>query len=181
MKNETNNRIETIILGGGCFWCLEPIFNQTKGVISAVVGYAGGHTENPNYEEVYSGKTGHAEVIKVNFNPQEISLEKLLEIFFSLHDPTSINRQGNDIGPQYRSMILTTRTEQIIIINESIARVKKYYEKPIITEIKSLEIFYPAEDSHQNYFRINPNAPYCQLVISPKLSKFKKNFSQFLK
>jgi peptide-methionine (S)-S-oxide reductase len=164
--------------GTGCFWCTEAVFQQLKGVISAVSGYSGGQIENPSYEQVSTGQTGHAEVCQIEFNPDQVSFEALLEVFFSIHDPTTLNRKGNDVGPQYRSVIFYHDEEQ----RETAERVKtkleanKTFKKPIVTEITAFSKFYPAEDYHQNYFRNNPNQGYCRYVIAPKLDKFEKVF-----
>lgn len=158
---------EEVIFGTGCFWCTEAIFKTVEGIIKTEVGYAGGHTLNPTYEQVCSGQTGHAEVTKIYYNPEIISFEKLLQVFFKAHDPTSLNRQGNDVGTQYRSIILYTTEEQ-----------KKLAEKEIdktpgaVTQVMKLDKFYPAENYHENYFAKNKSAPYCQMVIAPKLEHF---------
>lgn len=172
---------ETIVLGGGCFWCLEPIFQSLKGVINVTAGYAGGTTINPTYEQVYTGKTGHAEVVKVDFDPKIINLADILNVFFTVHDPTSLNKQGSDVGPQYRSIILITRPRQVVTIQKTIRALAKHFQKPIATEIKPLENFYPAELYHQNYYQTNPQAPYCQIVISEKYKSFRQKFSHLLK
>ena len=176
MKN-----IETIILGGGCFWCIEAVFSRVKGVDSAISGYAGGSLENPSYEQVSSGKTGHAEVTEVSFDSEKISLEDILHIFFTVHDPTTLNRQGNDVGTQYRSIILYAGDEQKQIAEKVIQEIEKenVYSEKIVTELKPLETFYPAEEYHQNYFQKNPEAAYCQIVIAPKVSKFRQKFQKF--
>src|SRR4030042_1966226 len=174
---------QTAVFGGGCFWCLETIFLQIKGVESVESGYAGGSNENPTYKEVCSGKTGHAEVVKIDFNPEVISYTKLLEIFFYLHDPTTLNRQGNDIGEQYRSVILLTSPEQEKIAREYTSNIKdeKIYSKPIVTEIRPLEKFYKAEEYYQKFYYNNLSQSYCQMVISPKVKKFKEKFSKLLR
>lgn len=163
---------ESIVLGGGCFWCTEVFFLRIKGVGSVESGYAGGTTSNPTYEEVCSGKTGHAEVIKIEFNPSVISLEKILEVFLKIHDPTTLNQQGADMGTQYRSIILYNSDEQKNIAKAAIAKIAPNFIKPIVTEIKKLEIFYKAENYHQDYFSKNKEVPYCQVVILPKLKKY---------
>lgn len=172
--------IETAVFGGGCFWCLEAVFSQIKGVIKAEPGYAGGRKTNPTYREVCAGDTGHAEVVKVEFDPEKITFKQLLDVFFSIHDPTTLNRQGNDIGNQYRSIILYTNLEQKKIAEKFMEDLNnlKIYKSPIVTEIKPLEIFYKAEDYHQEYFKNNISEPYCQIVISPKLKKIKNKFSE---
>jgi peptide methionine sulfoxide reductase msrA/msrB len=168
---------ETIVLGAGCFWCTEAVFKMIPGVLEILPGYAGGTVENPSYEQVCSGNTGHAEVAKIEYNPDQTNLETLLEIFFSMHDPTSLNKQGNDVGTQYRSIILFTTNEQEREIKKFIKKIESDYEKPLITELTSLEKFYPAEISHQDYFKKNPLQPYCMFVISPKVKKMKVKFN----
>lgn len=167
------SKTELATLGGGCFWCMEAVFQQLPGVISVTSGYAGGFTRNPTYKEVCSGNTGHAEVIQIEFDPQKISYEEILEIFWKVHDPTTLNRQGADIGTQYRSIILYHNENQKKIAEESKAKVSKYFPRPIVTEIVPLETFYKAEEYHQNYYRKNPDYGYCQIVIKPKLEKLK--------
>ncbi|MCA9351480.1 peptide-methionine (S)-S-oxide reductase MsrA [Patescibacteria group bacterium] len=170
--------MKTIVLGGGCFWCLEPIFRRVSGVSDVVVGYAGGDTDNPSYREVCSGTTGHAEVVHITYDPNVVPLEKLLEIFFTVHDPTTLNRQGADVGTQYRSIILSGDDQDLAIARQIIDGLNNSgaYTDPIVTEVVPLEIFYPAEDYHQGYFAKNPQQAYCQIVIAPKLEKFKKVF-----
>lgn len=163
--------IKSIVLGGGCFWCLEAIFQRIPGVLFVTSGYSGGDMENPSYEEVCTGETGHAEVVKVEFNIKEISLEKILNIFFLAHDPTTLNRQGNDIGTQYRSVIFFSFSEDEKVIKDVINEVKKEYKENIVTEVQKLEHFYEAEDYHKNYYDLNRNNPYCRLVIKPKLDQ----------
>jgi peptide-methionine (S)-S-oxide reductase len=164
---------KSIVLGGGCFWCIEAVYNRIKGV-KAVSGYAGGTTKNPSYEEVVSGRTGHAEVVKVTYDPEVISLKTILEIFFEMHDPTTLNRQGNDIGTQYRSIILYATPEEEKIVQEAIKVAQKHWSRPIVTEIGKLEEFYQAEKYHQNYFDKNPNQGYCRVIIAPKIAKLTK-------
>lgn len=180
-KDQSTNKI--IVLGGGCFWCLETIFNRLKGVNNITSGYAGGHTANPTYTEVSNGSTGHAEVIKIEYNPTIINDEILLEVFFALHDPTTLNQQGNDIGTQYRSLILYTSEQQKTAAENFIQYLtsEKTFTNPIVTEIKPLTVFYPAEDYHQNYYEQNTHKPYCQLVISPKIKKIEEKFATLLK
>ena len=163
--------LETIYLGGGCFWCLEAVFKLLKGITSVDSGYSGGEKENPTYDEVCSGLTGHAEIVEINFNPKKISLEKILEVFFDSHDPTTLNKQGNDAGTQYRSIIFYTSERQKDIVENYLDRIKDKYEDKIVTEIVSLEKFYKAEEYHQDYFEKNPSQRYCQLVVVPKVKK----------
>ena len=171
-------------LAGGCFWCLEAVFDQLKGVESVKSGYMGGKTANPTYEDVCSGATGHAEVVQVAFNPDEVSYEDLLGVFFTIHDPTSLNRQGNDVGTQYRSAIFYHSPEQKAAAEAVIARLtkEKLFGKPIVTEVVPAATFHPAEAYHQQYFeRVGAANPYCSYVIEPKVAKFRKNFVERLK
>lgn len=172
---------ESIVFGGGCFWCLDAVFRRVKGVLSIEVGYAGGDKENPTYEEVSSGKTGHAEVVKITYSPAKISLENLLEIFFLIHDPTSINKQGGDVGPQYRSVALYKDDLQRMTIGFFISQAASLYHRPIVTEVAPLRAFYPAESYHDDYFENHPRNTYCRLVIAPKIEKFKKTFENLYK
>jgi len=165
---------ETIVFASGCFWCTEAVFLTVKGVIEVIPGYVGGKTKNPSYKEVSAGKTGHAESAKIEFDPKIVSLEELLQVFFDSHDATSLNRQGNDIGTQYRSGIFYSDEKQKQEIEASVKKIQKNYEKPIATEIKKLEAFFPAEEYHKNYCKKNPLNPYCLLVVKPKLEKIKK-------
>lgn len=171
------------ILGGGCFWCTEATFEMLRGVVSVYPGYAGGETPNPTYFQVCNTDTGHAEVIQVEFDPSEISYEDLLTVFFSVHDPTTPNRQGNDVGEQYRSIILTTTEEQKQQAEKFIQKLSEneFKDKKIVTEVKPLDIFYPAEDYHHHYFQKNPDQAYCQLVVNPKVTKMKQRFAELLK
>jgi peptide-methionine (S)-S-oxide reductase len=168
------NKTELATLGGGCFWCTEAIYQMLPGVKSAVSGYAGGTKANPTYKEVCSGKTGHAEVIQVEFDPSVISYAKLLETFWEAHDPTTLNRQGADVGTQYRSIILCHSDGQKAAAEKSRAEAQKRFTDPIVTEIVPLTKFWPAEDYHQEYYALNPNAGYCRAVIRPKVEKFEK-------
>ena len=168
------NNMKTIIIGGGCFWCLEAVFSEVPGVQDAVSGYAGGHVKNPAYREVCNGSTGHAEVIKIVYNTEKVSLDELLQVFFMIHDPTTPNRQGNDVGTQYRSIIFyNNEIEKDHIINyiNGLEKSKKFKDR-IVTELKENETFYEAETYHQNYFRNNKDQPYCKFVIDPKLTKW---------
>ncbi len=178
-----SNQIETAILGGGCFWCVEAIFHQVNGVEEVISGYSGGHVENPSYEAVCTGKTGHAEVIQLKFNPNLISYKEILDIFFFIHDPTTLNRQGNDVGSQYRSIILYHTQDQKSIGEQVIKELemKKLFSNPIVTEIVEYNTFYPAEEYHQEYYFRNMNQPYCNVVISPKVTKFRAKFFKKLK
>jgi peptide-methionine (S)-S-oxide reductase len=169
-------KTETVILGGGCFWCTEAVFRMFKGIISTTPGYAGGNKSNPTYEQVCSGNTGHAEVLKVEYDADTISLDKILEIFFSMHDPTSADRQGADVGSQYRSMILYESEKQKYLIQKFVKIEQKKFSRSIITEVKKLSAFYPAEDHHKDYYAKNPLQPYCLLVIAPKVRKIRKEF-----
>lgn len=164
-------KTETATLGGGCFWCVEAVYERLPGIISVVSGYAGGQTENPTYEEIGTGKTGHAEVVQITYDPAKISYEKIIDLFWEAHDPTTLNRQGADTGPQYRSIILTENADQMRIANESKTRAQTKSTSPIVTEIVPLTKFYPAEDYHQDFYRENPMHPYNQAVIRPKLKK----------
>jgi peptide methionine sulfoxide reductase msrA/msrB len=172
------NKIEEITLGGGCFWCVEAVYLHLKGVIKVESGYSGGFIKNPAYREVCNGTTGHAEVVKITYDAHEISLQKILEVFFTVHDPTSLNRQGNDVGTQYRSVIYFHHAEQEQIAKSIINQLQeqKVFFNPIVTEVKPFETFYKAEDYHQNYYNQHKSEPYCELVIAPKLEKFKKVF-----
>jgi len=165
--------METAVLGGGCFWCVEAVFERIPGVTSVVSGYAGGTLPHPTYEQVCSGTTGHAEVVQITFDPALVTYEHLLDIFWKAHDPTTMNRQGADHGTQYRSIILYQNDHQRAIAEKSKAaeQASGAYDDPIVTEIVKLQAFYPAEDYHQDYFAKNPNAPYCSIVIKPKLKK----------
>lgn len=178
-----SNKRETATLGGGCFWCLEAVFQDIKGVEAVVSGYAGGSVENPTYKQVCGGTTGHAEVVQVTFDPEVISYEELLYIFWRIHDPTTLNRQGADVGTQYRSIILYHNDEQKAIAEKSKqeAGASGVWPESIVTEIAPLGKFYTAEGYHQNYFRDNPYQPYCRAVIDPKVRKFRKAFQERLK
>lgn len=170
-----------IYLGGGCFWCIEAVFHRTIGVISAISGYMGGARANPTYEQICTGATGHAEVVEVVFDEDQIDLEEILDIFFAIHDPTSLNQQGADRGTQYRSAIFYTSLEQLEIINKSIEDISSFYDKPIVTEVLEAPAFYRAEEYHQDYYTNNPMQGYCHAVVRPKVEKFMKNFREFVK
>ncbi|MBE2183707.1 MAG: peptide-methionine (S)-S-oxide reductase MsrA [Anaerolineae bacterium] len=174
---------ETATLAGGCFWCLEAVFDDLKGVTDVVSGYTGGSMANPTYEAVCSGRTGHAEVIQIQYDPSVISFNDLLHVFFTIHDPTTLNRQGADVGTQYRSAIYYHTPEQKQIAQETIAEIsaEHIWQNPIVTEMTPLDTFYPAEDYHQEYYANHPNAGYCQVVIAPKVAKFRQKYYQQLK
>ncbi len=179
-KAMTTNNLETAIFGGGCFWCTEAVFQNTEGVKKVASGYSGGKVKNPSYDQVCSGTTGHAEVVKIEYNPQKVSYTDLLFIFFKTHNPTTLNRQGADIGTQYRSAIFYMNEEQKQLAEKMIRELEKknIWEKPIVTEISAYSNFYEAEDYHQNFYRNNKAHPYCNFIISPKLEKFKKEFKE---
>ena len=178
-----NGNTSLATLGGGCFWCLEAVFSEIQGIIEVVSGYSGGQLVNPSYEQVCSGTTGHAEVVQITFDPKVVSFNEILEIFFAIHDPTQLNRQGNDIGPHYRSVIFYHSDDQRDEVAYAIKVLvqKKIWKEKIVTELTPFEILYPAEDYHQNYFKNNPTQSYCSFVISPKLSKFRQKFGHKLK
>ena len=183
-EDKTNfTKMEKITLGAGCFWCVEAIFQDIKGVESVVSGYSNGEVKNPSYKEVCTGRTGHAEVCQLTYDPEVVSLAKILEVFFQTHDPTTLNRQGGDVGTQYRSAIFYHTQDQKEIATEIFNKLDDAgaFVDPIVTEIDELVNFYPAEDYHQDYFDINGSQPYCSAVISPKVEKFKKTFSDILK
>lgn len=172
---------ETIVLGGGCFWCLEASYQLINGVNKVVPGYAGGSTKDPSYMAVQSQSTGHAEVVEITFNTDTISLEDILDIFWAIHDPTTLNRQGNDVGAEYRSIILYKDEQQKSVAEASVAAAQKLWDNPIVTEIQPLTQFYEAEQEHHNYFQKHPEQAYCQIIINPKLEKLKKKFAAKLK
>ena len=176
-------QLETATLGGGCFWCLEAVYRETQGVVSAISGYMGGPKPNPSYEQVCSGRTGHVEVVEVRFDPGLIAFREILEIFFTTHDPTTLNRQGNDVGTQYRSVIFCHSPEQRAASEAMIGELtaEKVFPDPIVTAVEDAQAFYPAEDYHQEYFANNPNQPYCSYVVAPKVQKFRKKFAARLK
>jgi len=175
--------LDTITLGAGCFWCVEAVFEQLKGVYSVESGYSGGHVKNPSYKEVCTGNTGHAEVCQVSYNPSEISLNEILEVYWTTHDPTTLNRQGADVGTQYRSVVFYHNDEQRRYAEDVKNRLiqAKVWETPVVTQIVPFENFYKAEDYHQEYYSNNASQPYCKMVITPKLEKFKKVFADKLK
>jgi len=183
-SSSTTNAIanDTITLGAGCFWCVEAAFMQLKGVVSAKSGYSGGFIKNPSYKEVCNGNTGHAEVVQIVFDSTIISVPTILEAFFTVHDPTQLNRQGNDIGTQYRSAIFYHSESQKEIAEKAVLAAKESgeWDSPIVTEVKAFDVFYPAEDYHDNYYNLNKDQPYCSMVITPKMNKFKKKFHQLI-
>ncbi len=183
MSVENQKISETATLGGGCFWCLEAIFNELRGVQKVASGYSGGSVPNPSYSQVCTGTTGHAEAVQVTFDPEIISFRELLEVFFIIHDPTTLNRQGADAGTQYRSVIFYHTPEQEKIAREVIAEIEaaKLWDAPIVTEVKPFTAFYMAEEHHQEYFERNPEQPYCRIVIEPKVAKFRKQYLAKLK
>ncbi len=177
----TSGKTELATLGGGCFWCVEAIYQDLKGVSKVESGYSGGSVSNPTYREICSGLTGHAEVIQVAFDPAVISFKEILEVFFTVHDPTTLNRQGADAGTQYRSAIFYHSPEQKTVAEEVKASMQAIWDDPIVTEISAFERFYKAEDYHQNYYKDNPNQPYCSIVIAPKVKKFREKYQEKLK
>lgn len=181
--NTAQNNSEIATFAGGCFWCTEAIYERVKGVESVVSGYSGGDVINPSYREVCNGTTGHAEAVQITFNPQEISFVELLEIFFKTHDPTTLNRQGADVGTQYRSAVFYHTDKQKEETLDIISKLNKaeIWKNPIVTEVTEFSCFYPAEDYHQEYFNSNPNQGYCRVVIQPKVEKFEKVFKEKLK
>jgi peptide-methionine (S)-S-oxide reductase len=180
---ENENKMEKATLGGGCFWCTEAVFLQLNGVEKVVPGYSGGHIKNPAYREVTTGRTGHAEVVQIIYDPKVVEFKEILEVFFATHDPTTLNRQGNDVGTQYRSAVFYHNEEQKQVAEEVIKLLEKEkaYNDPIVTEVTAFSAFYLAEDYHHNYFAKNKNQPYCQYVVAPKVEKFKKVFKEKLK
>jgi peptide-methionine (S)-S-oxide reductase len=178
-----DTKIETATLAGGCFWCIEAVFDELKGVESVVSGYSGGHVANPSYQQVCSETTGHAEAVQITFDPQILSYQDLLTVFFSVHDPTTLDRQGNDVGTSYRSAIFYHSPAQKTAAEQVIAELtaQKLWPHPIVTEVTAFEKFYPAEDYHQEYFAHNRFQPYCMIVVAPKVTKFRKKFVDQLK
>jgi len=170
-KDMSETKSEYVTLGGGCFWCIEAVYERLDGILSVTSGYAGGNKENPSYEEVCTGHTGHAEVVQIEYDPEVITYEEILDIFWKAHDPTTLNRQGADIGTQYRSIILYHNEEQKRMAEKAKEKAQSYFDDPVVTEIVSLSAFYRAEDYHQDYYERNPYAGYCSVVIRPKLKK----------
>ena len=182
MTTMDSNKLEQATLGGGCFWCLEAVYQQLKGVVHVESGYAGGHTLNPDYESVCQGETGHAEVVRLDFDPTVLNYATILKVFFAIHDPTTLNRQGHDLGTQYRSVIYTHNSQQRDIAKAMIANLTRenLFQDPIVTEVTDLPAYYPAEDYHQNYFKQHPEQGYCAFVVGPKVSKFRAQFKELL-
>ncbi len=181
--DNTNKTTEIATLAGGCFWCLEAVFDDLKGVQDVVSGYAGGSVPNPSYQQVCTGTTGHAEAVQITFDPVRLTYKELLEVFFTIHDPTTLNRQGHDVGTQYRSAIFYHTPEQKVTAEQVIQELQedRVFDRPIVTELVPYTKFYPAEDYHQEYFAHNPYQPYCQMVIAPKVSKFRSHYLERLK
>jgi peptide-methionine (S)-S-oxide reductase len=180
---EYRNKEQTATLAGGCFWCLEAVFQELRGVEGVVPGYAGGHVPNPTYEQVCTGATGHAEAVQMRFDPETISYRELLEIFFTIHDPTTLNRQGPDVGTQYRSAIFYHTPEQERTARQLIAELEasRVWKDPIVTEVVPLKAFYPAEEYHRDYYRRNPEQAYCRLIVAPKVAKLRSLYRSKLK
>jgi peptide-methionine (S)-S-oxide reductase len=183
MENQQVTKLETITLGGGCFWCTEAVFVKVRGVTDVESGYSNGRVERPSYEQVCTGQTGHNEVVKLTYDPADITLREILEIFFVIHDPTSLNRQGNDAGTQYRSGIYYSTPEQKQVADDLIRQMSqdKLFGAPIVTEVLPLANYWPAEAYHQDYFENNPNQGYCAFVVGPKVEKFRKTFAERVK
>jgi peptide-methionine (S)-S-oxide reductase len=183
MQTDDTTHREIATLAGGCFWCLEAVFNDMKGVASVTSGYMGGRRPNPTYEQVCTGASGHAEVIRMEFDANAVSFKEILQVFFVIHDPTTLNRQGNDVGTQYRSAVFYHSDEQKRVADEVVAELThaKVFRDPIVTEISAASTFYPAETYHHEYYARNPNQPYCMAVVAPKVAKFRKQFLDRLK
>lgn len=181
MSESINSEVAT--LGGGCFWCLEAVYDQMRGVTDVVSGYAGGHVPNPTYKAVCTGTTGHAEVVQITFDRDVVSFKEILQVFFTIHDPTTLNRQGNDVGPQYRSAIFYQNDEQKRVAEEVIAELTEegLWDSPMVTEVSPMDVFYPAEDYHQEYYENNSFQPYCMFVVAPKVKKFRQKYVDYLK
>jgi peptide-methionine (S)-S-oxide reductase len=182
-KERSTDGLQVATLAGGCFWCLEAVYEQLKGIVSVVSGYAGGSVANPSYRQVSSGATGHAEVVQLTYDPKQISYREILEVFFTIHDPTTLNRQGADVGTQYRSAIFYHDQHQKEVTEQVIHGLEEQqvWDAPIVTEVEPFEAFYEAEAYHQEYYRNNPQQPYCQIIIAPKVAKFRKRYLEKLK
>jgi peptide-methionine (S)-S-oxide reductase len=183
LNHTIHNGTQVATLAGGCFWCLEAVFNDLRGVTRVVSGYTGGQLRNPSYRQVCTGRTGHAEVVQIHFDPQAVSYKELLQVFFTIHDPTTLNRQGADVGTQYRSAIFYHSPEQAAVAQQVMQELttERLWPDPIVTEVVPLQEFYPAEDYHQEYFAQNPQEPYCRAVVAPKVAKFRKQYLTRLK
>lgn len=182
-KSSEDPRCELATLGGGCFWCLEAVYQELEGVLKVESGYSGGRVANPSYREVCTGTTGHAEVVQLTFDPQVISFREILHVFFTIHDPTTPNRQGADVGPQYRSVVFYHSDDQRVTAEAVIQKLQEegIWEDPVVTEVAPFDVFYKAEDYHQEYYQNNPQQPYCQVVIAPKVAKIRRKFVDRLK
>lgn len=180
---QNENKYEIATLGGGCFWCTEAVYKELKGVVEVVPGFSGGHIKNPAYREVTTGRTGHAEVVNITYDPTLVNFAEILEVFFLTHDPTTLNRQGNDVGTQYRSAVFYHNDEQKAAAEKAIRLLEqdRVYDNPVVTEVTPFEVFYEAEDYHRDYFANNRDQPYCQFVVAPKVDKFRKLFREQLK
>lgn len=178
-----SNEFPVLVLGGGCFWCTEAVFDRVQGVIDVESGYANGHVDHPSYEQICTGTTGHAEVVRVTYDPARVSARQLLGVFFATHDPTTPNRQGNDVGPQYRSGVYFTRPDQEADARAVIAELEsdKVFDAPLVTEVEPLAAYWPAEDYHQDYYLKHPGQGYCAFVVGPKVAKFRRQFADLLK
>jgi len=183
IRQQQGAALQICTIGGGCFWCLEAVFQQMRGVTGVESGYSGGRNANPTYEEVCGGDTGHAEVVRIHFDPAQTNYREILEVFFTIHDPTTLNRQGNDVGTQYRSVVFYHSEAQKSITEKYIAKLtkEKVWDNPIVTEVKEINNFYRAEQYHHDYFNLNPQNQYCQYVVKPKVEKFRKVFKEKLK
>lgn len=181
MSGQSDDSFDVATVGGGCFWCIEAVYSELNGVVKAESGYSGGTVSNPSYEDVCTDETGHAEVVQVTFDPKVISYKEILQVFFSVHDPTTLNRQGADVGTQYRSVIFYHKESQKKIAEEVMSEMAKVWTSPLVTQLAPLDKFYRAEEYHQQYFRNNPSQGYCQMVIHPKLAKFRKQHHDKLK
>ncbi|WP_317203950.1 peptide-methionine (S)-S-oxide reductase MsrA [Janthinobacterium sp.] len=177
----SNEKNEVAVLGGGCFWCLEAVYLEMRGILHVESGYTGGQQPDPTYEQVCAGSTGHAEVVRLEFDPALVSYRDLLEVFFTIHDPTTLNRQGNDVGTQYRSVIYYQSPEQEAVARKVIAEMANVWDGPIITQLQPPQTYYKAEDYHQDYFRQHPEQGYCAFVVAPKVAKFRKTYAERLK
>ncbi len=177
----SNEKTEVAVLGGGCFWCLEAVYLEMRGILHVESGYTGGQQPDPTYEQVCAGSTGHAEVVRLEFNPAQVSYRDLLEVFFTIHDPTTLNRQGNDVGTQYRSVIYYQSPEQEAVARKVIAEMANVWDGPIVTQLQPPQTYYKAEDYHQDYFRQHPEQGYCAFVVAPKVAKFRTTYAERLK